>query len=177
MWSPGFYYCNRTDMSIDLSSGYVHEFIWLKICLWNCLPDRKSLTAVASFDLIMKIPSPCSPSSFNYSIAACSKHAARFLTCTGDRTHISYPWHVLYPSYWFPRQFCIDCIFIFQCLLVLFSSYFFWALRTLDSSLFTQVIQLGLTCDPLLPLWGLSVIQAGAQIFLSRWLLSQTQSV
>lgn len=109
---------------------------------------------MASFHLIIKIPSRHSPSSFNYSIAACSKHAARFLTCTGDRTHISHPLHVLYPSYWFPRQFCIDFIFIFQCLLSL-SFLFFWALRTLDFSLFHQVIQLGFMCDPLLPLWGL----------------------
>ena len=131
---------------------------------------------MAFFHLIIKIPLRCSPSSFNYSIAACSKHTARFLPCTGDRTHISHPLHVLYSSYWFPRQFCIDFIFIFQCLLGLFLL-FFWALRTLDFSLFTQVIQLGFVCDPPLPLWGLSVIPARAQIFLSGWLLSQTHTI
>jgi hypothetical protein len=79
---------------------------------------------MASFHLVIKIFSCCSPSSFNYRIAACSKHATRFLTCIGDRTRISHSLYVFYPSYWFPRQFCIDFIFIFQCLLVLFPSYF-----------------------------------------------------
>lgn len=143
----------------------------------NSVPDKESLIAMASLHLIIKIQSRHSPSSFNYSIAACSKLAARFLTCTGDKTCISHTQHVLYPSYWFPRQFCIDFIFIFQCLLGLFSFLFFWALRSLDFSLFSQVIQLVFMCDSLLPLWGCSVIQAGAHIFLSGWLLSQTQTV
>lgn len=105
------------------------------------------------FHLIIKIPLHRVPLSFNYSIAACSKH--RFFPCAGDRTHISHPLHALYSSYWFPRQFCIDFIFIFQCLLGLFLFLFFWALRTLDFSLFTQIIQLGFVCDPPLPLWWL----------------------
>lgn len=127
---------------------------------------------MASFHLIIKIPSCRSPLSFNYRSAACSKHVARFLIVQ-ETLHFHIPCVSFIPL--------ID--FLGNSVLIL-SSYsnaslvlFLWTLRTLALSLISQVIQLGFMCDPsFVPLRGLSVIQARAQISLTGWLLSKTHT-
>lgn len=97
--------------------------IELQICLQTCFPDKESLTAVASFHLIIKIPSRCSPPSFNYRIAACSKHAARFLIVQ-ETEHFRIPCVSFIPPIDFPGNSVLILSSYFNASLVFFSLLF-----------------------------------------------------
>lgn len=102
----------------------------LQIGLQNCFPDKESLTAMASFHLIIKIPPCCaSPRSFNYRIAACSKHAARFLSVQ-ETVHFHIPRVSLIPLIDFLGNSVLILSSYFNASLVCFLL-FLWALRTL----------------------------------------------